>query len=299
MTQLLLSADAASGLGADTSIRTPDGAPTRFLDRPGGRIAYDDIGAGPLVVMVPGLGDLRAEYRFLAPRVAAAGYRVVTMDLRGHGESSTGWADYSTSAIGGDIVALVAHLDAGPAAVVGTSMGAGAAVVAAATAPAQVSALRRSSVRSSATSRCRCRRGCLRRRPQPRLRRPLGSGRLGRLLRLALSVAEAQRFQRLHGPPRRQPARARPHCRAPGHAPRVQGRRRAAARRGQRAGAGGDGDKRPGLSRSRGGSPARRRPPPGRSRPGRRRRPLSRTSKCHDIATPRIIDFLDRHKARH
>jgi len=38
-----------------------------YLARPGGRIGYDVAGAGPLVVLVPGLGDLRAGYRFLAP----------------------------------------------------------------------------------------------------------------------------------------------------------------------------------------------------------------------------------------
>lgn len=64
---------------------------TRFLDRPGGHIAYDDRGSGPLVVMVPGLGDLRAEYRFLTAKLVEAGFRAVTMDLRGHGESGTGW----------------------------------------------------------------------------------------------------------------------------------------------------------------------------------------------------------------
>ncbi len=121
---------------ADQSVAT-----TRYLDRPDGRIAFDDRGAGPLVVMVPGLGDLRGEYRFLAPRIAAAGYRVVTMDLRGHGESSTGWSDYSTSSVGGDVAALVAHLAGGPAIAVGTSLGAGAAVVAAATSPQNIAGL--------------------------------------------------------------------------------------------------------------------------------------------------------------
>ena len=67
-----------------------------FLQRPEGRIAYDDRGDGRLVVMVPGLGDVRAEYRFLAPLLVAKGYRVVTMDLRGHGQSSTGWSSSDT-----------------------------------------------------------------------------------------------------------------------------------------------------------------------------------------------------------
>lgn len=109
---------------------------TRFLTRPEGTIAYDDSGApGPLVLAVPSMGDLRQEYRFLRPHLVAAGYRVVTMDVRGHGESSVGWADYSAAAVGSDIVALLRHLDAGPAFVVGTSMAGGATVWAAAEAP--------------------------------------------------------------------------------------------------------------------------------------------------------------------
>src|SRR5262245_48112192 len=59
-----------------------------FLTTPEGRIAYDDVGKGPLLVMVPSLGDLRQEYRLFVPPLLASGFRVVTMDLRGHGESS-------------------------------------------------------------------------------------------------------------------------------------------------------------------------------------------------------------------
>lgn len=114
---------------------------TRFLDRPSGRIAYDDQGVGPLVVMVPGLGDVRAEYRFLAAELVKAGYRAVAMDIRGHGESSVGWPAYDCAALGSDIVALVEHLDAGPATVIGTSMGAGAAVWAETEAPEHINAL--------------------------------------------------------------------------------------------------------------------------------------------------------------
>jgi pimeloyl-ACP methyl ester carboxylesterase len=115
---------------------------TKFLDRGEGRIAYDVRGErGPLVVCVPGMGDLRAEYRFLAPQLVAAGYRVATMDVRGHGESSTGFTDYSAAAVGSDVVALVRALDAGSAFVVGTSMAAGASVWAAAEAPDAVAGL--------------------------------------------------------------------------------------------------------------------------------------------------------------
>lgn len=129
-------ATAAHLAAADRS--APD---THFLDRPSGRIAYDDRGSGPPVVMVPSLGDVRAEYRFLAAKLADAGYRAVTMDLRGHGKSSTGWPDYSCTALGEDIVALVDHLDAGPAILIGTSMGAGVVAWAAAEAPEQTAGL--------------------------------------------------------------------------------------------------------------------------------------------------------------
>ncbi|GAA1931510.1 alpha/beta fold hydrolase [Streptantibioticus ferralitis] len=106
---------------------------TQFLAVDGGRIAYDDTrGDGPLVVCLPGMGDNRATYRFLAPVLAERGYRVVTADLRGAGESDAAFADYSTTAVAADLRALVRHLDAGPAVVVANSYSAGAAVIAAA-----------------------------------------------------------------------------------------------------------------------------------------------------------------------
>lgn len=119
------------------------GAPgqTRYLQRPEGRIAYDVCGTGPLVVCVPGMGDLRSVYRFLAPMLTAAGYRVAMMDLRGHGDSNAGFSRYDDAATGEDILALVDALDAGPAVVIGNSMGAAAAAWAAAESPEAVAGL--------------------------------------------------------------------------------------------------------------------------------------------------------------
>jgi pimeloyl-ACP methyl ester carboxylesterase len=102
---------------------------TKFFQRPEGTLAYDDSGgSGELVIMEPGMGALRSEYRFLAPEVIKAGYRVVTADLRGHGESSTHWPEYTLPAAGGDILALIDHLSSGPAHFIGTSFSPGAAV---------------------------------------------------------------------------------------------------------------------------------------------------------------------------
>jgi pimeloyl-ACP methyl ester carboxylesterase len=124
-----------------TETMTGEQHPTRFLDRPGGRIAYDLAGAGPLIVCTPGMGDLRSSYRFLAPALAAAGYRVATMDLRGHGDSDATFAEYDDVAAGSDVVALLAELGDGPAVLIGNSMGAGAAAWVAAEAPDRVAAL--------------------------------------------------------------------------------------------------------------------------------------------------------------
>jgi pimeloyl-ACP methyl ester carboxylesterase len=113
---------------------------TNFLERPEGRIAYDVAGDGPLVICVPGMGDLRSVYRFLAPELAKAGYRVAAMDLRGHGDSDATFSEYDDVACGTDLMALAKHLG-GPAVLIGNSMSAGAAVLAAADAPDLVAGL--------------------------------------------------------------------------------------------------------------------------------------------------------------
>jgi len=113
---------------------------TRYLERPEGRIAYDVSGEGPLVICAPGMGDLRQVFRFLAPELVEAGCRVATMDLRGHGESDATFSAYDDVAAASDLLALVEHLG-GPAVLVGSSMSAGAAVLAAAERPDLVSGL--------------------------------------------------------------------------------------------------------------------------------------------------------------
>lgn len=115
---------------------------TQYLQVNGGQIAYDITGErGPLVVCAPGMGDVRGQFRFLIPQLVSAGYRVATMDLRGHGESSVGWSEISPASIGSDILALVRAIDAGPAIIVANSVSGGAAVWAAAEGPEWVRAL--------------------------------------------------------------------------------------------------------------------------------------------------------------
>lgn len=113
---------------------------TNYIDSAGGRIAFDVAGEGPLVVCVPGMGDTRATYRHLVGPLVEAGYRVATMDLRGHGDSDTTFESYDDIAGAEDVALLIRHLD-GPATIVGNSMGAAIGVIVAAEHPELVRGL--------------------------------------------------------------------------------------------------------------------------------------------------------------
>ena len=117
---------------------------TSFIDRPdtagSRRVAYEVRGDGPLVVTVPGMGDLRSADHELVDALVADGFRVASIDLRGHGDSDTGFAELGDPATASDITALIETLG-GPAVVVGSSMGASSAVLVAADRPDLVSGL--------------------------------------------------------------------------------------------------------------------------------------------------------------
>ena len=123
-----------------TSTSSAQSPSTRYISRPEGRIAYDVQGSGPLVVLVPGMGDLRAGYRFLTPELVAAGYTVATTDLRGHGDSDSTFSSYGDPETASDIEALIDELG-GKAVIAGNSLAAGAAVILAAEQPTKVSGL--------------------------------------------------------------------------------------------------------------------------------------------------------------
>ncbi len=111
----------------------------QLFARDGGAIGFDDSqGHGHLVIALPGMGDRRSQYRFLRPELIEAGYRVVTMDVRGFGDATARWEDYSTHAVGPDARALLDHLGEPNAVILGNSFAAGAALWAAHNSPARV-----------------------------------------------------------------------------------------------------------------------------------------------------------------
>lgn len=114
-----------------------------FIDNKDGRTAYELAGPedGPLAILIPGIGDSRHSYRFLLPQLHNAGWRTATISLRGHDESSTTYSDYSSKAVGQDVVALIDTLEADHVALIGNSMGGPVSVWAAAERPEQVKAI--------------------------------------------------------------------------------------------------------------------------------------------------------------
>ena len=95
-----------------------------------GRTARSAPGAGRPLILVHGLLLTQEMHRPLAEALAARGNRVITVDLLGHGASDRPhdmWR-YSMPVYGEQIVALMDHLRIDQAAVMGTSLGANAAL---------------------------------------------------------------------------------------------------------------------------------------------------------------------------
>lgn len=97
----------------------------RFAGRGGIGIAADVGGdpAHPPAILMHGGGQTRHSWRLATRSLVRMGYHVISLDLRGHGESD--WAadgDYSIDAFVADLKAIVATLSA-PVTLVGASLG--------------------------------------------------------------------------------------------------------------------------------------------------------------------------------
>jgi pimeloyl-ACP methyl ester carboxylesterase len=135
-----------------------------FFKVEGQRLAYTEYGGGPAAVtgtgargrtarsapasgrpliLLHGLLLSQEMHRPLAEELAARGNRVITLDLLGHGRSDRPrdmWR-YSMANFGAEVVALMDHLEIEQAVVMGTSLGANAALEIAAQSPSRLRGL--------------------------------------------------------------------------------------------------------------------------------------------------------------
>ncbi len=110
----------------------------------GERLEYTEYGAGDRwVVLIHGQLMPRRMHQPLARTIAAEGFHVVTVDLLGHGRSDrpVDPKEYSMTAFGEQVVALLDHLGAEQAVIGGTSLGSNVSLEVADAAPDRVRGL--------------------------------------------------------------------------------------------------------------------------------------------------------------
>ncbi|NYD65557.1 alpha/beta fold hydrolase [Agromyces atrinae] len=94
-------------------------------DRPDVELHYTDAGTGRPVVLIHGWPLSGRAWEGQVPDLVDAGYRVITYDRRGFGESSQPWEGYDYDTFAADLDALLTELDVTDATLVGFSMGGG------------------------------------------------------------------------------------------------------------------------------------------------------------------------------
>ena len=93
-----------------------------YFEHRGCKLFYEEHGQGTPVVLIHGLGSSALDWEMQIPALAAH-YRVVAMDVRGHGRSEKPHERYSIAGFADDVAALIEHLQLAPVHLVGISMG--------------------------------------------------------------------------------------------------------------------------------------------------------------------------------
>lgn len=105
---------------------------THYVESVGGRIAYQEEGEGPAVILIHGGGPGAygfSNFRKNLTPLAEAGNRVIIVDLPGYGQSDFRTGDGGLfGPMAEAIVELIGHLGVGRASLVGNSLGGGTAI---------------------------------------------------------------------------------------------------------------------------------------------------------------------------
>lgn len=88
----------------------------------GCNLHYTDQGEGPTVLLIHGLGSSSRDWEYQIPSLLPD-YRVICLDMRGHGQSDKPRGGYSIKRFADDCVAFIAQLQLVKPHIVGISMG--------------------------------------------------------------------------------------------------------------------------------------------------------------------------------
>jgi non-heme chloroperoxidase len=105
-------------VGEQRHVELPDGAIINTIT----------VGTGPTIVCVHGLTASRHDWGPMAPLLVQAGYRLLAVDQRGHGDSTAGAKGYGSTQLGHDLAFVLGALDVQAVALMGHSMGGMAAM---------------------------------------------------------------------------------------------------------------------------------------------------------------------------
>ncbi|MET9663433.1 alpha/beta fold hydrolase [Streptomyces sp. NPDC006510] len=111
-------------MNAANELKSHAGSELEFFETEDGRLVHRDTGEGPLLVLLHGGFLDHGMWDDQVPDLARD-HRVIVPDARGHGGSANASKPFRHT---DDLAALLRHLDAGPAVLVGVSMGAATAV---------------------------------------------------------------------------------------------------------------------------------------------------------------------------
>ena len=100
------------------------------------------MGDGPIVLCLHGFPDNARSFRHQLPALAEAGYRAISLTLRGYEPGAIpADGDYTMETIATDILAVIESLDTGPVHLIGHDWGAAVAFVATSAAPERFKSL--------------------------------------------------------------------------------------------------------------------------------------------------------------
>ncbi|WP_212630763.1 alpha/beta hydrolase [Pseudomonas sp. KB-10] len=93
-----------------------------YFDNGGCQLHYEDYGRGEPLLLVHGLGSSTRDWEYQIP-VLAQHYRVIALDVRGHGRSDKPRGAYRIADFADDVAALIQYLQLPSVHLVGISMG--------------------------------------------------------------------------------------------------------------------------------------------------------------------------------